>query len=58
MTIKERELRKCGTENNYVVQEENRKFCSSIGREIQLDDVWSMIKKMSGERKYAKISVS
>lgn len=28
-----------------------RKFCSSIGREIQLDDVWSMIKKISGKKK-------
>ena len=34
-----------------------RKFCSSIGREVQLGDIWSMIKKMSGKRKYNKIPV-
>lgn len=34
-----------------------RQFCSAIGREIDLNDVWSMIKKMTGKRKSVKIPV-
>lgn len=34
-----------------------RQLCSSIGREVELGDIWSMIKKMSGKRKSFKIPV-
>lgn len=34
-----------------------RQFCSAIGSEIDLNDVWSMIKKMTGKRKSVKIPV-
>jgi len=34
-----------------------RQFCSSIGREVNLSDIWAMIKKMSGKRKTIKIPV-
>lgn len=34
-----------------------RQFCPSIGREIDLNNVWSMIKKMTGKRKSVKIPV-
>lgn len=34
-----------------------RQFCSSIGREVKLGDIWAMIKKMSGKRKAVKIPV-
>lgn len=34
-----------------------RQFCSSIGCEVQIGDIWSMIKKMSGKRKSVNIPV-
>lgn len=34
-----------------------RQFCSSIGRETALNDVWSLIKKMNRKRKSVKIPV-
>lgn len=34
-----------------------RHFCSSTGREIKRNDIWSMVKKMSGKGKSVKIPV-
>ena len=34
-----------------------REYCSTIGREVKLGDVWQMLKKMSGKKKYIKIPV-
>ena len=34
-----------------------RDYCSTIGREIKIGDVWKMLKKMSGKKVFTKISV-
>lgn len=32
-----------------------REFCSSIGREVKIQEIWGLFKKMSGKRKLVKI---
>lgn len=34
-----------------------RSYCSTIGSEVKIGEVWSMLKKMSGKKVYAKIPV-
>ena len=34
-----------------------RQYCSEIGREVQLSDVWGMIRKMSGIRRNTTIPI-
>ena len=34
-----------------------REYCSTIGREVKIGDVWKMLKKMSGKKVFTKISV-
>ncbi len=34
-----------------------RSYCSTIGREVQIGEIWSTMKKMSGNKVYVKIPV-
>jgi len=34
-----------------------RKFCESIGEEIEINEIWAMIRKMSGIQRVSSIPV-